>query len=179
MVSHHPPNLAKYIVFSITPYRFALPVEQVLRVIRRPASSGQPNETGLLQIDRYVIKLLDLHESLQASATDSLQNRSILVIIHNFQGHLYGIPICTPPDLVELSAALVHSLPEPNSHSSMPERISYAVATLRSTTVPIFLLDLQRVLTMEIPKPRLLMSSTPSTAQVGEVDGGESGVGSR
>jgi chemotaxis signal transduction protein len=176
MVSNHSSVLAKYIVLSIAAYRFALPVEQVLRIIRRPVSTNsQFNQIGLLQIDRYVIKILDLHQSFQAGATglDS-QERSLLVITHNFQGHLYGIPVCTPPDLVEFSPALVQPLPEPHSYSSLPERISYAVATLQATAaLPIFLLDLQRVLTMEIPAPRLLMSSTPSSAQVGEVDNRE------
>jgi chemotaxis signal transduction protein len=174
MVIDNSANLARYIVFSISAYRFALPVEQVLRIIRRPApTNSQLHEIGLLQIDRYVIKILDLHQSFQAGATDSLPERSLLIITHNFQGHLYGIPVCTPPDLVEFPPALVQSLPEPNSHSSLPERISYAVATFQSTAaLPIFLLDLQRVLTIEIPESRLLMSSTPSSAQVGEVDDG-------
>jgi chemotaxis signal transduction protein len=157
--------VAKYIVFSVAAYRFALPVEQVLRVIRRPASThGQFNEIGLLQIDRYIIKILDLYQSFQTGATDSLQQRSLLVITHDFQGHLYGIPVCAPPDLVELPPSVVQPLPEPNSYSSLPERISYAVATSSSTTaLPIFLLDLQRVFTLEIPA-RLLMPSISNNA---------------
>lgn len=173
MSNDNSPTLAKFIVFSIATYRFGLPVEQVLRVIRRPAiTNNQLSQIGLIQIDRYVIKILDLHQSFQADAIDFLpQDRSLLVITHNFQGQLYGIPVCTPPDLVTFSSDLVQSLPEPNSHSSLPERLSYAVSTFQSTAaLPIFLLDLQRVLTMEIPEPRLLMSSTPSSAQVREVD---------
>jgi chemotaxis signal transduction protein len=149
---HHNPSL-RFIAFSIANYRFALPIEQVLRVIDCPAAHESLGHLGLLPVGRHLVKILDLQPSVPADS--QVAERSLLVIIHNQRSELYGIPVSAPPDLLELLPTLVHPLPEPNNYSSWPERLSGAVATPEDAP-PVFLLDLHRVLNPDRPHGRLL-----------------------
>jgi chemotaxis signal transduction protein len=66
------PHPVKLIAFSIADYCFALPMEQVLRVVNYPdQASNSLQSLGLVQIGRHLVKVLDLHQPF--SRNNSIQ----------------------------------------------------------------------------------------------------------
>jgi purine-binding chemotaxis protein CheW len=147
------PNLIKLIVFPVAQYHFALPIEQVLRVMSNPAmaqSSLAQNslyELGLIRMNHHLIKVIDLQRQLHSEPDFPSQPQPILVITHNGQGNLYGIPVRQPPDLLEVSPTQIQPLPTPTAYSSLPEIISSALVMPSQAAASVtFLLNLRRVL---------------------------------
>jgi chemotaxis signal transduction protein len=126
----------------------ALSLDNVLRVIQySPRQREQLNALGLTQIGRYTIKILDLHQSLGFKQTDrAAEDPVFLVITHSPQGHLYGIPVYLPPDLIEIPLRLMQLLPLQDHLSNILSMASHAaVISENEVTTTVFLLDLKRV----------------------------------
>lgn len=140
-------QIGKFIVFKIADYLLALPISDVLKVVNfSPANSKKLTTMGLVQIGKYMIKVLDLHEHLGLDGLHhSVDNPSFMVVTHDSQGELYAISVDEPPDIVELPLLTIRSLPKSHSHSKpMIQMVSHvAVLPQKEDIKTIFLLDLK------------------------------------
>ncbi|NJM73901.1 MAG: chemotaxis protein CheW [Scytonema sp. RU_4_4] len=148
-MQHDESQLNKFIVFTIADYLLALPMSDVVKVVNvSPADSKRLPKIGLLQIGKYIIKILDLHQHSSLDALpDSSDHPSFLVVTHDSQRELYGILVNEPPDIVELPPEAMRSLPKSSHHSNpMTEMVSHvAVLSQQEVIKTIFLLDLKRI----------------------------------
>ncbi len=137
----------KFIVFTIADHSLALPIAEVLRVVNCPAkTSRELEEIGMLQIDRYVIRVLDLRQQLNAEALSQQPNDpSFLVIIQNSEGELWGIPVDKPPNVMEFPLQMMRPLPS-GEFNVLKIASHVAVISHEKVTATIFLVDLKRVL---------------------------------
>ncbi len=142
-------QIGKFIVFKIADYLLALPISDVLKVVNfSPANSKKLTTMGLVQIGKYMIKVLDLHQQLSLDTLHHwVDNPSFMVVTHDSQGELYGISVDEPPDIVELPLLTIRSLPKSTSHSKpIIEMVSHvAVLPEKEDIKTIFLLDLKQI----------------------------------
>ena len=105
----------KYITFKMADYLFALPSEDILKIVATPSpSQGGMVSMGLVQLEQYSIQTLNLPKLLglnQTSAqaeldelTDagSAQNPPFLMVMQNADKDLWGIAVDEPPDLMDV-----------------------------------------------------------------------------
>ncbi len=137
----------KFIVFKIDDYLLALPMSDVLKVVKFPPSSNL-GTMGLVQLGRHTIRVLDLHQQLSSADVSPLANNPpFLVIIRNPQGELCAIAVDNTPNLIELPLEMMRSLPQSSSQSSILEMVSHAaVLSEKEVTTTILLLDVKRLL---------------------------------
>jgi chemotaxis signal transduction protein len=139
----------KFVVFTIADYSLALPIVEVLRVVNCPAkTSSELEEIGMIQIDRYVIRVLDLYQQLNAEAVSQLpRDPSFLVIVQSAEGELWGIPVDEPPSVIEFPLQMMRPLPKSGEQFNLLKIASHvAVISQEQETTTIFLADLKRVL---------------------------------
>lgn len=136
-------SVEKFIVFQVANHYFALPIDQVLRVINYCSSTSTVfNSMGLIQIGRYTVRLLDLQSSFDVrGVSSSPAHQPFLVISRNSQGDLYGIPVDAPPDVMEFPPDLMQPIPSFDNHY-LSKMISHA-AVLPDNTATIFLLNIK------------------------------------
>ncbi len=154
-------NVEQLIVFRVASYLFALPVKEVLQVVNcPPQTSYEVSQLGLVQLGQHMIKVVDLHRQCNSGNFSQLLNGQLfLVITRNPQGGFCGIPVCEPPDLIELPSDRLRSLPPSEQPFGVLQIVSrVAVLTQRSVTTTIFLLDMQQALTANLPDSQLLPS---------------------
>lgn len=156
---HDDSELEKLVVFAIANYYLALPIDQVLRVINYPLDASKSLEKmGLIQCGRYTIRVVDLFQQFQLEASYSTQSFPFLMLIRGLNQELCGIPVCTPPDVIEISLKALQPLEWSLSTSSLLEAVSHtAVIKQENETRSILLIDLHRVLVT--PKQKLLSAS--------------------
>lgn len=148
-------QIGKFIVFKIADYLLGLPISDVLKVVNvSPGNSKKLTTMGLVQIGKYMIKVLDLHEHLVSDGLDHrVDNPSFMVVTNDSQGELYGISVNEAPDIVELPLLTIRSLPKSSIHSKpIIQMVSHvAVLPQKEDIKTIFLLDLNC-----IPIPKLV-----------------------
>ncbi|MBW4633718.1 MAG: chemotaxis protein CheW [Iphinoe sp. HA4291-MV1] len=145
---HNESQLNKFLVFKIADHLLALPISDVLRVVNlSPVNSKRLPTMGLVQIGKYTIKVLDLHQQLGSDTFSHSSDPSFLVVAHDSQGELYGILVDEPPDIVELLPETIRSLPKSTNHSKpIIEIVSHvAVLSQKEDIKTIFLLNLKRI----------------------------------
>ncbi|WP_051470127.1 chemotaxis protein CheW [Fischerella sp. PCC 9605] len=145
---HDESKLEKFIAFTVADYRLALPIKAVLKVVTCPPKTDRKlSKMGLIQVSRYMIRVLDLHQHLGLEDLRQLPDQPFLVITPNSQGELCGIPVCEPPDLIELPLETIRQLPQSYRQSGVLEIASHAIAiSQQEITTTIFLLDMPQVL---------------------------------
>jgi len=139
------------IVFKVLDYDLALPIEAVLKVVRRSAltASRELNAMGLIQLGRHMLRIVDLHHRVTAMAAASLSDSPpFWVITRSPGGELLGLPVDQPPDLISVSPEQLRSLPPASPVSGSFENMASHVVVLPQTerTQTIILLDLARIL---------------------------------
>ncbi|MEQ9669041.1 chemotaxis protein CheW [Coleofasciculus sp. G2-EDA-02] len=143
-------ELEKYIVFKISDCLMSLPMDNVLKVINTPPTASGWNAMGLIQIGNHTIRIVDLHQQLNADRdSPSLvstvpDHQSFLVITRPLARELCGIIVDEPPNLVELSPDMIHQLPQSNRQLQMVSHA--AIISDEEVTTTIFMLDLQQLL---------------------------------
>lgn len=150
---HNESQVGKFIVFKVTDYLLALPIDDVLKVVNCSNLGNKGLLTmGVVQLGRHMVQVLNLQEKLGATlphSSGSLAelpgNSPFLVITHGQNGQFCGIPVYEPPNLVELPLQMMRSLPPSDRHSGVFKMVSH-VATLSDNTTTIFLLDVKRLL---------------------------------
>ena len=151
----------KFIVFTIADYFLALPIAEVLRVVNCPAkTSSELEEIGMLQIDRYVIRVLDLHQQLNEALSQRPKDPSFLVITQNSEGELWGIPVDKPPNVMEFPIQMMRPLPS-GEFNLLKIASHVAVISHEKVTATIFLVDLKRVLNHSADLQKILSCSNP------------------
>lgn len=120
----------KYITFKLADYLFALPSEDILKIVATPPpSQGGMVSMGLVQLEQYSIQTLDLPKLLgikqqpepkhQASSDDlsnlteagSTENPPFLMVLQNEVGNLWGIAVDEPPDLMDVPNYALKAVP--------------------------------------------------------------------
>ncbi len=114
----------KYITFKMADYLFALPSEDILKIVATPSpSQGGMVSMGLVQLEQYSIQTLNLPKLLglqQASAQDELdelteagsaQNPPFLMVMQNADKDLWGIAVDEPPDLMDVPKYALKPVP--------------------------------------------------------------------
>jgi purine-binding chemotaxis protein CheW len=150
---HDESKVGKFIVFKVTNYLLALPINDVLKVLNCSNLANKGLLTmGVVQLGRHMIRVLNLQEQLgvklpysPGSLPELPGEFPFLVITHGQDGQFCGIPVHEPPNLVELSLEMMRSLPLSERQSGVFKMVSH-VATLPDNTTTIFLLDVKRVL---------------------------------
>lgn len=139
----------KFVTFNVSDYRLALPIEQVLRVIKcAPESNPALSRMNLVQIGRHIIGVLDLQRQFSPVSTTS-RSAQFLMVIQGGAHSLCGIPVHQPPDVVELPLALLRSLPSSSAPSPLLDIVSHA-AVLDSDGEPetLFVLNVPQALSL-------------------------------
>ena len=116
-----PPEQFRVISFGIGSYTFALPMGAITKVIHcPPLQTPGLGKTGLIHLEQDIIRILDLHTLIDAGAKRQgkpLSDRDIspeplfLVVARRTNGDLCGVPVDTPPDLLEMTRSQVQPLP--------------------------------------------------------------------
>jgi len=168
---------SKYITFKLAGYLFALPSEDVLRVIATPPpSQGGMVSMGLVQLGQYSIRILDLSKRLdledagtfasinkdlevytgEEKAVGATQNPPFLIVSQDVDKTLWGIAVHEPPDLVELSDQALSPVP--------PEQRAYG--TLQGIScIGTFNLESSRHTLLILDTPTLLAQQTETSSQ--------------
>ncbi|MBE9060974.1 chemotaxis protein CheW [cf. Phormidesmis sp. LEGE 11477] len=148
----NPDRLHKYIAFKLADYSFALPSEDILRVVATPPpSQGGMVSMGLVQLAQYSIQILNLPELLSLKAFDrgdtddrSSDNRSqqdpylnefaetafaqnppFLIVLRDADESLWGIAVHEPPDLIEISDRSLNPVPPEKRLLGALQGVSY------------------------------------------------------
>jgi len=158
-IMHDDLELEKLIVFAIANYHLALPIDQVLRVVNYPTETSKPLEkVGLIQLGRHAIRVVNLSQRLELSQGTHSTQFPFLMLIRGLNQELCGIPIPTPPDLIEISTEELQPLEWSPAASPLLATVSHAaVVNQENATLSILLLDLSRVLVA--PEQKLLGTS--------------------
>ena len=153
-----PTDHFRVIAFGIASYTFALPMGAIARVIHCPPLENPGlGRTGLIHLEQQVIRILDLHDLATAqgnSQETAAPEPRFLVIARRRDGELCGIPVDTPPDLIEVAQSQVQPLP-PSAHQDPILFLAPMIAVLPGNAPPdnpiatpdstLLLLDLNRV----------------------------------
>lgn len=114
-------EINKYITFKLADYLFALPSEEILKIVATPPpDQGGMVSMGLVQIEQYsiqtidVTKLLTLQSAERNTAANSHQktatstnlkaanNPPFLIVLQDAAQKLWGIAVDEPPDLMDI-----------------------------------------------------------------------------
>ncbi|MEM7065159.1 MAG: chemotaxis protein CheW [Cyanobacteria bacterium P01_B01_bin.77] len=101
--------MKKYISFQVASYWYVIPVTEILKVVNcPPPSQGGVVGLGVVQLGPHTIQLLDLEQLFgsEAIARENLKS-TYLVVLQRQENTLWGIALGAPPDLVELSSAVL------------------------------------------------------------------------
>lgn len=121
-------KLRKYIIFKLLGYSFALPSENILKIVATPPpNQGGMVSMGLVQLGQYsirilnLLKTLDLKNNIESSEQDSdsneptavtsTQNLPFLIVLRNANETLWGVAVSEPPDLMEIHDQALNSVP--------------------------------------------------------------------
>jgi chemotaxis signal transduction protein len=106
-------DFLKLIVFEVTDYLFAFPLQVVTQVITcPPIVSTTQTGLGLVNLGPQSISVVDLEQELARQSTSfrSMPQR-FLILTKTRAGETFGIPIRQPPVLMEVLRASIQSLP--------------------------------------------------------------------
>lgn len=121
-------EIDKYITFNLHGYLFALPSQEILKVVATPPpSQGGMVSMGLVQLEQYSIQTLNLPELLSLSAAsktnakntseplantqEPLENPPFLMVLRDADQNLWGIAVDTPPDLMDIPSYALKAVP--------------------------------------------------------------------
>jgi purine-binding chemotaxis protein CheW len=142
----------KFIVFIIAGYHLALPIQTVLQVIAHPGVTDELRKSGVVQVGRHMLRVLDLRQQLDADQLDADHSVTptdtpFLVLTHHQPGELCAIPVSEPPNLLEFPAEMLRSLPQSAAQTGVLQVASHAATLSQGDSAEtVFLLDLNRVL---------------------------------
>ena len=153
------PQIERFIVFKIADYLLGLPISDVLKVVSCSLTDNKNLRTmGIIQLGRYMVKVLDFHQALSSGNLTKLPGeQSFLVITRDGEGELCGILVDEPPNLVELPQENLSVIPQSHRQSSLFGMVSHAaVVSEQEGTITILLLDMKRTMSNAIQNTNLL-----------------------
>jgi chemotaxis signal transduction protein len=104
-------SLADIEATTMSEYRFALPVEAVIRSIPYPANKPVLKEgIGMINIGEQTITIVDLRQKFVAidAKTDASK---FLILFNTHAGELCGLPVKDAPSLLDLPFTTIRPLP--------------------------------------------------------------------
>lgn len=134
----------KFIVFKTLNHLLALPIQEVLKVVKcSPQDSKMLKTMGIIQLGSQAIRIVNLPGDLPPENSKP----TFLVISRNSQGELFAISVNEPPDLMELPHHSVQPLPKSNrQRQGILNMVSHAAVLAKdNTTTTIFLLDVNQI----------------------------------
>lgn len=176
----------KYITFRLSDYLFALPSEDILKVVATPPpSQGGMVSMGLVQLGQYSIQILDLSKILglqginapkdnesksllyssKSVDVDSIQNPPFLMVLRSADKTLWGVAVHEPPDLVEISPQALSPVPPEQRAFGTLRGVSYVgTSGLEGDRHTLLILDMATLLTqrqIDIPTSSLFTTIEP------------------
>jgi chemotaxis signal transduction protein len=142
----------KFIAFTVADYCLALPIAEVLQVVKYPVSTHHElSNMGLVQLGQHTIRVLDLHQQLGLENLGQLC-RPFLLITQTPSREPSAIPVSEPPGLMEFPPEMMQPLPQSNQPFGVLAIASHAaVISPEEATTTIFLLDINRILNAVTP----------------------------
>lgn len=161
----------KYITFSLGAHLFALPSQDVLKIMITPSSEqGGMVNMGLVQLAQYSIQLLELPTLLKLDpkdveqeenkeqteekiSTPAISNSSTFLIILQAEQELWGIVVERSPDLRTISDSELKSVSTSKRLSGALRGISYVVTyeqeiSSQASRQLLLILDLHKLLAL-------------------------------
>jgi purine-binding chemotaxis protein CheW len=151
------PEEHTFVVFAIADYHLALPIEEVLQVVRYPSiQETELSKIGLIQIGHHLIQLIPLQSSsAQIAEQNAKQNakqveqlwktQKFLIVIAGVEKKLYGIPVYEPPNLMKLPLSRVQCLPPGDRQIPLLDLVSHLIVRDQAESpAAIFLLNKDR-----------------------------------
>lgn len=121
---------SKFITFHLGGYLFALPSQDVLKIVVTPVpEQGGMVNMGLVQLGQYSIQVLELQSllKLEHPAGDrEISDPTFLIILRAEQG-LWGIVVNQSPDLMNLSNSTLKPVPTSKRIAGALKGISHIV----------------------------------------------------
>ncbi|MGB3291962.1 MAG: chemotaxis protein CheW [Phormidesmis sp.] len=151
----------KYITFKVAGYVFALPSQEILKVVATPArSEGGLVSMGLVQLGQYSIQILDLPELLSLKTVErkssSAENPPFLMVLQNADKDLLGIAVDDPPDLLEVPSYALKPVPPEKRLTHTLKWVSHVVTySLGNNRHTLLLLDSSLLLAVPQADPEV------------------------
>lgn len=168
------PETTQYITFDLGGYRFAIPSDEILKIVATPPSSqGGLVGLGLVQLGPYSIQVIDLFSLLSlnsannkdnprpsASSSRALEQRKklednqhndalpFLVVLQGKTSDLWGVALSEPPDLIEVPNYALKPVPAQRRLTPSLRWVSHIVSyDLDKDRHSLLVLDLSSVMT--------------------------------
>ncbi|NET36026.1 MAG: chemotaxis protein CheW [Cyanothece sp. SIO1E1] len=143
----HKTASVQLIVFGMGRLNLALPIETVHKVINKtPIFSSGLNHVGVAHVSDREVTVVDLHQKLFKTNPSDQSELGRYLLITQYQGELFGIPVAETPLLMEVPLAKIRALPESYRRADTLEIASHvALIDQESNSSTIFLLDLERL----------------------------------
>jgi chemotaxis signal transduction protein len=104
-------SLADIEATTMSEYRFALPVEAVIRSIPYPANKPVLREgIGMINIGEQTITIVDLRQKF-TSIDPKTDASKFLILFNTHAGELCGLPVKDAPSLLDLPFTMIRPLP--------------------------------------------------------------------
>lgn len=171
-------EINKYITFTMEGYLFALPSEEILKIVATPApSQGGMVSMGLVQLEQYSIQTIDLPKLLnlqgekkniaeaaiktikKAEKPQGLEkpapteNPPFLMVLQDADEVLWGIAVDEPPDLMDIPHYALKPVPPEKRMTRALRWVSHVVTyDLGGDRHTLLLLDLSVLLAQEPPE---------------------------
>jgi chemotaxis signal transduction protein len=154
----------KVIILPIANYLFAIPMSMVLQVRRCPPDlRNSPVDAELTNLDDRPVLVLNLQLRLEQSSSSSTPSSSsaaitsrrrttshldqFLVLTQSRTGELCGLRVDRLPDMLDLPASMVQTLPESYRQNNLQGLAKYvAIIPKGEKRMVIYLLELEQLL---------------------------------
>lgn len=143
----------RLIIFALQAVQFALPIESVYQVIRRPAvlTSGLSG-IGIAHLGEQAITVLDLHYRFFQTASNAAA-AGYLILIQPSAGEILGIPVEAVPGMLDIPYSTIRLLPEAyRQRDSFGLASRFAVLEDAEEPLTLFILDLHQLMVQAISK---------------------------
>jgi chemotaxis signal transduction protein len=140
-------EIVKYITFKLHGYLFALPAQEILKVVTTPPpSQGGMVSMGLVQLEQYSIQTLNLSELISlgitanadqeaaktapaktAPAKTAPENPPFLMVLRDVDQNLWGIAVESAPDLMDIPNYALKPVPPEKRLTRALRWVSYVV----------------------------------------------------
>jgi chemotaxis signal transduction protein len=180
----------KYITFRLADYLFALPSQEILKIVSTPPpSQGGMVSMGLVQLEQYSIQILDLIKLLNLQAQDTagtrktsnktsgktvtsadltvaaLENPPFLMVLQNTAQKLWGIAVNEPPDLMDIPRYALKPVPAEKRLTRALRWVSHVVTyDLGGDRHTLLVLDIAVLLSPKPAEP--LLPGNPSFLEI-------------
>jgi chemotaxis signal transduction protein len=142
----------KVVVFPIGSLNCAINVFSVYKVVKSTRLYGEDNNwVSMMHIGDREVTILDLRRRLFPNELVETSSAQVyIIVLQNYQGDLYGIPVNKIPGLVDLAVDQIRVLPDSFRQANALGIASHvAIVPQSSESLTLFLLDTEFLLDLE------------------------------